>query len=459
MTVTVRFAPSPTGLLHLGNARTALLNWLFARSRGGRYLLRLDDTDRARSTEAFAAAIVEDLAWLGVVPDLTVRQSDRAASHADAAERLKAAGRLYPCYETADELDRRRGLRRRQGLPPLYDRAALKLTAADRERLVGEGRVPHWRFLLPNHDADPLLIRSAPVAWDDLCRGPQTVDLGSLSDPVLIREDGSFPYTLPSVVDDVELGVTHVVRGEDHVANTAVQIALFEALDASHPVFGHHNFLADPAGAPLSKRTGALSLRALREAGYEPAAVAALAVLTGSSEAVEPVRSLDALAARIDLSKLSRAPARIGDADLGDLNARALSETDYPAVRDRLAALGADLGAAFWDAVRGNLRVLPEAAMWAEIVRTGPGAGAGEALTADDRAYLRAAADLLPAEPWDQTTAKAWTGVVSGATGRKGKALFGPLRRALTGRDDGPELARLLPLIGSVGTRARLSAP
>jgi len=460
MTVTVRFAPSPTGFLHLGNARTALLNWLYARAHGGRFLLRFDDTDRARSTTEFATAIVEDLAWLGIVPDATHSQSARAGSHAAAAERLKASGQLYPCWETAEELERRRGFRRLQGLPPLYDRAALRLTDADRVRLEAEGRAPHWRFLLPNHDADPLVIRAAPVGWDDLVRGPQSVDLGSLSDPVLVREDGSFPYTLPSVVDDIELGITHVIRGEDHVANTAVQIAIFAALGGPPPAFAHHNLLADAAGAPLSKRTGALSLRALREAGYEPAAVAALAVLTGSAEAVEPAASLDALAEKLDLGRLSRAPARIGDGDLEALNARALAGLPYAAVRERLAALGADLGAAFWEAVRGNLRRLPEAAAWARIVADGPAPGAADAAAdPEEAAFLRQAAALLPPEPWDETTAKAWTGAVAAATGRKGKALFKPLRLALTGREDGPELARLMPLIGSAGTRARLSSP
>ena len=452
--ITVRFAPSPTGFLHLGNARTALLNWLFAKQAGGRFILRLDDTDRERSTEAFAAAIVEDLAWLGIVPDAIHRQSERAERHAAAAERLTAAGLLYPCYETAEELERRRRLRRVQGLPPIYDRAALRLSDEDKARLVAEGRAPHRRFLLPNHDADPLAIRSAPVGWDDLVRGPQTVDLAAQSDPVLVRADGSFPYTLPSVVDDVDLGVTHVIRGEDHVANTGVQLALFAALGAAPPAFGHHNFITDAEGAPLSKRTGALSLRALRAAGYEPAAVATIAVMTGTSDAVEPVAALEELVGRLHLDHVSRAPARIGEGELDGLNARTLALLPYAAVRDRLVEHDADLGEAFWIAVRGNLARLDEAAAWARIVREGP---AEAAIDGDDRAFLAEAVRLLPAPPWDETTFKRWTAAVGQATGRKGRALYRPIRLALTGREDGPELARLLPLIGPAGTSARLS--
>ena len=452
--ITVRFAPSPTGFLHLGNARTALLNWLFARQAGGRFILRLDDTDRERSTEAFAAAIVEDLAWLGIVPDAIHRQSERAERHAEAAGRLTAAGLLYSCYETADELERRRRLRRVQGLPPIYDRAALRLSDDDKARLLAEGRAPHRRFLLPNHGEDPFAIRPAPVGWDDLVRGPQTVDLASQSDPVLVRADGSFPYTLPSVVDDVDLAVTHVIRGEDHVANTGVQLALFAALGAAPPAFGHHNFITDAEGAPLSKRTGALSLRALRAAGYEPAAVATIAVMTGTSDAVEPVAALEELVGRLHLDHISRAPARIGEGELDGLNTRTLALMPYAAVADRLAAAGADLGEAFWIAVRGNLARLDEVAAWARIVREGPGE---VSIDADDRAFLAEAAALLPAAPWDETTFKRWTAAVGQATGRKGRALYRPIRLALTGREDGPELARLLPLIGPAGTSARLS--
>ncbi|MQT11230.1 glutamate--tRNA ligase [Segnochrobactrum spirostomi] len=451
MSVIVRFAPSPTGRLHLGNARTALLNYLFARRTGGRFILRLDDTDRERSTEAFARGIVEDLAWLGIEPDLIVRQSDRADRHEAAAQSLRERGLLYGCYETPDELERQRKRRLARHLPPIYDRAGFKLDEAARAALAAEGRRPHWRFLLPSGEGGT----SRTVTWDDLVRGPQTVDLASLSDPVLVREDATFLYTLPSVVDDIDLGVTHVVRGEDHVTNTGVQIALFEALGGPVPAFGHHNLLILADGTAMSKRTGTLSLQGLREAGYEPMAIASLAVLVGSAEAVEPVASLEELAERISFDKISRAPARFDPSDLDGLNARLLHGMPYEAARDRLAALDADLGPAFWEAVRANLGQFGEVADWRDVVRGRLPPVAIEA--ADERAVLAAARELLPPEPWDQTTFKGWTQAITARTGAKGKALFGPLRRAITGRDAGPELARLMPLMGSADMSARLS--
>ncbi|WP_372424907.1 glutamate--tRNA ligase [Salinarimonas chemoclinalis] len=437
----LRFAPSPTGLLHIGNARTALLNALLARRAGGTFVLRLDDTDRERSREEYAQAIVADLAWLGIAPDLAVRQSERIALYGAAAQRLKAAGRLYPCFETPVELERKRRVQLARGLPPIYDRAALALSDADRARLEAEGRRPHWRFRL-DHRA---------VAWDDRVRGEVSVDCGSLSDPVLVREDGSYLYTLPSVVDDASLGVTLVVRGEDHVTNTAVQIQILEALGHAPPAFGHHNLLTTASGEGLSKRLGHLSLRGLREAGLEPLAVATLAVLVGSSDAVRPVASLDALAALVDLGHVSRAPARFDEAELAALNARVVHETPFEAVAGRLADMGVGGGAAFWEAVRGNLATLREARDWWGVV-AGP-----VTPVIEDADFCARAGAMLPPEPWDAGTWKAWTNAVKAHTGAKGRALFMPLRKALTGRDHGPELAALLPLIGRAEAAARLA--
>ena len=356
MSVTVRFAPSPTGYIHIGNARTALFNWLIAKKAGGKFILRYDDTDTERSKQEYAEAIAADLNWLGIKPDLVARQSARIASYDAAAERLKAEGLLYPCYETPDELERRRRLRRAQGLPPVYDRSALTLKESDREAFEAEGRKPHWRYLLPNFSRDSQRIGRRDIAWDDLCRGHQTVDIGSLSDPVLIREDGSYLYTLPSIIDDIDLGVTHVVRGDDHVTNTAVQICLFEALGGKAPVFAHHNLLTTATGEGLSKRIGSLSIGSLRDDGYEPLAVAALAVLIGTSDAVAPVASLDALAELFDIAHVSRAPARFDPSELDGLNARFLHATPFDDVADRLAAKGIGGGAPFWDTVRGKSR-------------------------------------------------------------------------------------------------------
>ncbi len=441
----VRFAPSPTGRIHIGNARTALLNWLYARRHGGTFILRFDDTDVERSKSEYAEAIEEDLAWLGVKPDLVRRQSARMAAYDAAAEKLKAQGRLYPAYETAEELERRRKRQQALGRPPIYDRAALRLSDAERAALEASGRRPHWRFRL-----EPTMVR-----WDDMVRGENHIDCASLSDPVLRREDGTFLYTLPSVVDDIEFGVTHVIRGEDHVTNTAVQIQIFEALASAAPRFGHHNLLTDAGGEGLSKRTGALSIASLRENGVEALAVAALAVLVGSAEAVRPVASLDQLAQAVDLKHLSHGAARFDIAELDALSARTLHQTPYVAVVDRLGALGVagPNAEAFWLAVRGNLARLGEATVWKQVVE-------GDiAPVVEDRAFRELAASRLPEGEWNGSTWTEWTNELKALTGRKGRELYHPLRLALTGRESGPELAALLPLIGRAKALARLSAP
>jgi len=442
MSVTVRYAPSPTGRLHLGNARPAVLNWLFARKHGGSFILRYDDTDRARSTEAFAQGIAEDLAWLGIAPDRIERQSDRIAAYDAAREKLVAAGRIYPAYETADELDRKRRRARALGKPPIYDRAALSLTTEDREKLEAEGRKPHWRFRLDGE----------PVTFTDLIKGPQTVNTASMSDPVLIREDGTYLYTLPSVVDDIEMGVTHVIRGEDHVSNTGTQIEIFRALGGRVPEFAHHNLLTDTEGQGFSKRLGSLSLADLRQEGYEPLAVAIAAALTGTSLALEPYADLDAIAERLDFSMISHGAARFDPAEMAHLNAQILHGLDYAVVQPRLAALGLD-DEALWLALRGNLAKFPEIADLATLVK-GP---VTPVIAEEDRDFIAAAARLLPSEPWGENVWAQWTDALKAETGRRGRGLFMPLRLALTGRHDGPELKALLPLLGRRESLARLS--
>lgn len=451
MSISVRFAPSPTGRLHIGNIRTALLNWLFARKLGGSFMLRLDDTDRQRSTEEFANGIREDLSWLGLGWDREARQSDRFDRYGEIVERLRAEGRLYACYETPDELDRRRKRQTARGLPPIYDRAGLKLTAGERASLEAEGRKPHWRFLLQNFGRDPGEIRPTAIAWGDLVRGPQSIDIGSLSDPVLVREDGAFLYTLSSVVDDADFSISHVIRGEDHVTNTAVQIEIFRALGATPPEFGHHSLLIGPDGQGLSKRLGALSIRSFRDMGLEAMAVASHAATLGTSGAIAAHQSLDELVKGFDLSRLSRAPARFDVAELAGLNEKLLHGMDYDRTAARLSALGVGGGEAFWLAVRGNLATLADAAQWWQVV-------AGETDTVIENPVLCArAAELLPAEPWDGDTWSAWCAAVKATTGTKGKELFHPLRLALTGRDAGPEMKLLLPFIGIARAQARLT--
>ncbi|QQS13884.1 MAG: glutamate--tRNA ligase [Rhodospirillales bacterium] len=439
-TPVVRFAPSPTGRLHVGNARAALFNWLFARRHGGSFILRMDDTDRERSTAEFARGIEDDLRWLGLDWDRLESQTARAARHDAARDRLVAAGRLYPCYETPTELEHRRKKAFAEGRPPLYDRAALKLSAEDRARLEAEGRRPHWRFRLDAGD----------VAWTDLVRGVQHVEGSTQSDPVLIRADGTYLYTLPSVVDDIDLAITHVIRGEDHVTNTATQIQLFAALGATPPEFAHLPLLTGADGAGLSKRAGSRSLEDLRGEGIEPLAVCALLARLGTSDPVEAVAGMDVLVASMDFAKIGRAAARFSEDDLRALSARTTHGLSYATVRPRLAAVDADLGEAFWLAVRGNLQRVEDAAEWAAVVR-GP-----LTPTLEAPEILAAAADALPPEPWDGATWKAWTSAVSGATGAKGRALFHPLRLALTARERGPEMAGMISLIGRGKVLARL---
>jgi glutamyl-tRNA synthetase len=441
-TPVLRFAPSPTGLLHIGNARTALYNALYARKQGGVCILRLDDTDRARAEDRFAEAIVEDLGWLGIAPGRVERQSVRIDRYEAAAKRLRGSGRLYACYETEDELERKRRRQLGRGLPPAYDRSALALTDADRERLEGEGRKPYWRFKLEH----------GTVEWNDGVRGEIAIDTASLSDPVVRRADGTWLYSLASVVDDIDMGVTDVIRGEDHVTNTATQLDMFAALGAAMPRFAHHNLLTLPGGEGLSKRLGSLSLRSLREAGQEALAVAAVAVLTGTAMPVEALESLDDLARRIDLTKISHGPARFDPAELDTLTARTLHTMSYTAAEPRLLAAGIGGGEPFWLAVRGNLERFGDAAEWWRVVSETAAFEMPEA----DRAFCREAAALLPPEPWPATVWDDWMAALKAGSGRKGRTLFQPIRLALTGREHGPELRALLPFIGRARADARL---
>ncbi|MEA3017841.1 MAG: glutamyl-tRNA synthetase [Sphingomonadales bacterium] len=437
--VVTRFAPSPTGRLHVGNIRTALHNWLFARRCCGRFLLRLDDTDRERSREELVEAIRADLAWLGLEADEEHRQSARFGRYDAALERLAAAGRAYPAYETAQELELKRKIQLGRGLPPVYDRAALALSAEDGARLEAEGRRPHWRFRL-DHDA--------AIEWDDLVRGRQHFEPRLLSDPVIRREDGSWLYMLPSTVDDIELGVTHVLRGEDHVTNTALQIQMFEALGAAPPAFAHEALLVGSEGK-LSKRLGSLGVEAMKEAGIEPIALAAKLARIGTSLPVEPVTWMDPLVEGFDFATFGRAPARFDMEELEALNARIVHSLAYEAVAERLPP---GMDRADWEAIRPNLGRLDEAADWWEILH----GHVEQAAAVEDRAFLAAAADVAAGLDWSEAPWAALTAALKATTGRGGRALFHPLRRALTGRDSGPEMAVLLPLIGRDEAVARL---
>jgi len=431
--VKVRFAPSPTGLLHVGNARTALLNYLFARKAGGQFILRIDDTDAARSTKEFEDAIYRDLGWLGLAHDMADRQANRLAKYSLAFYKLQASGNIYPAYETEAELERQRGLLKARHLPPIYNRAALD--PATRAKWEAEGRKPHWRFKLSR----------TKVRWTDLVRGPVEIDTATMSDPVLVREDGAFLYTLPSVADDIDMGISHVVRGEDHVTNTAAQIEIFAALGGPIPVFAHFPLLVGAGGEALSKRLGSLSLQQLREEGVESQAVCAYLAKIGTSDAVAPMLSLADLALDFEFAKNGRAPAHFDLEELAALNAKTLHTMPHAMVAGRTT-----VSEAVWYAIRPNLSKLSDAADLALLV-SGP-----VTPVIEDAALAASAIATLPPEPWNEDTWPLWTKAVAAATGAKGKGLYHPLRLALTGRGDGPELKKLLPLIGRAKVLARL---
>lgn len=434
----VRVAPSPTGFLHVGNARAALLNYLFAHHVDGKFMLRIDDTDDTRSKPEYETAILEDLAWLGLNHDLFARQSDRLAQYQAAAESLKQEGLLYPCYETAAELERRRKRQMAAGKPPVYDRAALALTPEQRADYEAQGRKPHWRFKLSHRH----------VHWDDLIRGPVEIDTATLSDPVLIREDGRFLYTLSSVVDDAEFAVSHVLRGEDHVTNTAPQIEIFQGLGAPVPRFAHFALFVSSGGETLSKRAGSGTLRQLRESDIEPLALNAYLAHIGTSDNIKPAASLDELADGFAFEKMGRALAHFDVGELLALNAKTLHVMPYETVAPRLEAMG--VPRAIWEAVKPNVTRLGDVPELARLI-TGP-----VMPLIEDPALVGRALALLPPEPWDEGTWGVWTKQIGAETGAKGRGLFHPLRLALTGAENGPELKKLLPLIGRAKAKARL---
>ena len=440
MTVTTRFAPSPTGTLHVGNIRTALHNWLLAKKSGGRFLLRIDDTDVARSREEHVEAIRADLAWLGLHPEREERQSARFAIYEAAFDKLVAAGRLYRCYETAQELELKRKVLLGRGLPPIYDRAALKLSEADHAAKAAAGEQPHWRFLL-DHEA--------PIEWVDGIRGPQHFDPRQMSDPVVRRADGSWLYMLPSVIDDIEMGVTDVLRGEDHVSNTATQVQMFTALGAEVPRFAHEALLTGAEGK-LSKRLGSLGVSEMHEQGIEPEALIALLARRGTSDPVDPALDADALAASFDLGRFGRAPARFDDAELARVNAAVIHRLPFARVVERLPEGMTEVA---WEAIRPNLHAVAEAADWWRVV-TGPIAAPD--FDAETRAFLDQAAGVAAGLDWSAEPWGALTGALKDMTGRKGRALFLPLRQALTGMDHGPDMKALLPLIGKDEALLRL---
>lgn len=439
---TLRFAPSPTGFLHVGNARMALVNWLFARharqtTGAGRFILRLDDTDQERSKPEFADAIEADLAWMGLEWDVLERQSARMARYEEAFESLKASGRVYACYETPEELEYMRRRLRSRGKPPIYDQSMSPVGDAERA-----DRDPHWRFKLSEGE----------IAFDDMVRGAVRFDAKNLSDPVIVRADGTFLYMLPSAIDDADMGVTHVMRGEDHVTNTAVQLQMFDALGAAKPTFAHLPLLTDMEGGGLSKRLGSLMVSGLRDDGISATALNAYLANLGTGLEMPAEMDLESLATAFSMADFGRGTPKFDQGQLNAVNARLLHETDFATVSDKLTAMGLEVATAdWWDAVRGNLESLDDAKIWYDVCfgTVSP--------QIDDADFMAKALDVLPAEPWDEGTWKTWTGAVKEATGAKGKGLFMPLRQALTANDHGPELKLLLPIMGRDKVSRRLA--
>jgi len=443
MTVYVRFAPSPTGLLHIGNIRAALYNFLFARKNGGRFLLRMDDTDQIRSTQEYEDGITRDLTWLGLTWDATAKQSERTARYQETLEQLKASGRVYPCFETQAELDLKRKTQLGRGMPPVYDRASLKLTEEQKAAFLAQGIKPHWRFKLENRD----------VEWNDLIQGHKKFPSSSLSDPVIVRADGVPLYTFCSVVDDADMGITHIIRGADHVTNTSVQIQIWQAVtDKPVPEWAHFPLMISADGTEMSKRLGTLSIASMRDQDkIESMAILSLLARLGTSDPIVPFVNMQDLIDGFDLGKIAHATVKFDVRDIKHLSAKILHATPFATVSTRLDALGlGHVTEEFWNAVRGNIETLEDVRVWWNVTH-GP-----VTPVLNDTVFIKAAAEVLPEGTWDLNTWQAWTNEVKAKTGRKGKELFMPLRLALTGTDHGPELKVLLPLIGRERVLERL---
>lgn len=442
MTPVLRFAPSPTGRLHVGNIRIAFMNWLYSRKNGGKFILRMDDTDTERSTQEFAYGIIEDLAWLGLEHDELFHQSDRHESYVKAIDMLKKSGRLYPCYETTEELAFKRKQQLARGRPPIYDRASLKLSASESATLEEKGHKPHWRFKL----------EPQRISWIDLVHGKVEFESDKLSDPVLLREDGMPLYTLSSVVDDVELGVTHVFRGDDHIANTAVQIQLINALggDSEKFTFCHMPLLTDAIGGGLSKRTGSLSIQNLRDDGIEPMAILCLLYSLGTSESQRLTFDMDELLQRFETAHITRSSPKFSFDELVHVNEKLLHHMPFSLAKDRLKALGLTMDEAIWDHLKSNLKKFNDIKHLWSICH------GNITPLIEDHDFIKIALELLPTTPLDESTWGTWTQLIKEKTGRSGKLLFMPLRECLTGESHGPEMKYLLPMIGHNKVKARL---
>ncbi|MCY4261405.1 MAG: glutamate--tRNA ligase [Rhodobacteraceae bacterium] len=435
--IRTRFAPSPTGLLHVGNIRTALFNYLVARQAGGTFILRFDDTDRARSRQEFIDAIRHDLEWLGLVWDEEVRQSDRLDRYADRAVTLRANGLLYECFESSDELDLKRKLQRQQGKPPIYDRAALRLTDSERTTLR-QNTAGYWRFHLDGSE----------ITWTDGIQGPVTIGTANVSDPVLVRADGQYLYTFASVVDDIDMQITDIVRGADHLTNSAVQIPLIQALGSQPPRFTHHSLLVGPGGAPLAKRDNSLSIATLREQGIEPLVILSRLASLGTADGVRIVHTLDALVDSFNVTAFNANSTTYSAGDLPGLNSDYLRNLDYAAIASHIHALGVPdrIAPQFWSTLRSNISNRSDLDSWWAILRD----GVAPDIPREDQEFVTHALTLLPPPPYSESTWQTWTAAAGKSGGRSKSALYRPLRLALTGRETGPSMRDLMPLMQAI---------
>ncbi len=432
MTVITRFAPSPTGLLHLGNIRTALINWLYARTHNGKFILRIDDTDQERSKDEYISKIKYDLEWLGIDYDDTFNQSSRFERYREQFEKLKADGRIYPCYETPEELERKRKLQMASGGKQVYDRSSLSLTDEEKRAYEDDGRKPHWRFLL----------QTERLKWNDLLKGELDIDLTSLSDPVLFREDGVPLYTFSSAVDDIDYNITNVIRGDDHTSNTAVQIEIINAIDKNRITFAHHALLKASSGDKLSKRDNVISIDSFRKSNLEPLAILSLLATIGTSQSIELKDSLNQIISEFKLETISTSPGRIEIDVLNALNKKQVQKLNFDDVSERLKNIDEKIDEKFWNTIRSNLETVEGVKQWSDIVFD------SKLIEAEDKEYIKSAMELIPDDPWDENTWELWTSAIKEKTGRKGKELFLPLREAFTGMSHGPEMKLLIQLIG-----------
>ena len=432
MSTVTRFAPSPTGLLHLGNIRTALINWLYAKNSGGKFILRIDDTDQERSKEEYISKIKYDLEWLGIDFDETFNQSSRFERYREEFEKLKSAGRIYACYETPDELERKRKLQMAAGGKQVYDRSALELSDQQKKDYELEGRKPHWRFLL----------QTERMQWNDLLKGEIDIDLTSLSDPVLFREDGVPLYTFCSAVDDIDFNITNVIRGDDHTSNTAVQIEIINALDKNNISFAHHALLKASSGDKLSKRDNVISIDSFREENIEPISILSLLSTIGTSKSIELKDSIQQIIDEFRLDTISTSPGRIETDVLKALNKKQVQKFEYDEVKTRLDKIDTNIDQKFWNTIKGNLDTVEDVAAWTDVVFK------NNSFETEDKDYINLALELMPDEPWDDQTWTVWTNDIKERTGRKGRELFLPLRLAFTGLTHGPEMKLLIQLIG-----------